>query len=94
MTKEMLLDQVKKAATVLRAQGAREVYLFGSLAREDWHADSDVDLAVEGLPPHVFFAATARAADMTDRPLDVISLDQPTPFTRHLRVSGELHRVG
>lgn len=93
MTKEALLRQVQQAASVLRAQGAREVYLFGSLARGDWQADSDVDLAVEGLPPQVFFAATAKAADLIDRPLDVISLDPPTPFTRQLRISGELRRV-
>jgi len=38
--------------------GARKVYLFGSLLREDVvHARSDIDLAVEGLEGGSYFAA-------------------------------------
>lgn len=38
--------------------GVREVYLFGSLVGEGpWHAGSDIDLAVEGLPPQDFWHA-------------------------------------
>lgn len=38
--------------------GARRVILFGSLAEQGvWHRHSDIDLAVEGLPPADFFKA-------------------------------------
>ncbi len=94
MTRDRVMQQVHEAARILRAQGAQEVYLFGSLVEGDWHSESDVDLAVEGLPSHLFFAATAKAADVVDRPLDVVSLDQHTPFTEYLVQRGNLHRVG
>ncbi len=36
------------------------VYLIGSLANpEDFHERSDIDLAVEGLPSHLYFKALA-----------------------------------
>ncbi|WP_406568120.1 nucleotidyltransferase family protein [Caldinitratiruptor microaerophilus] len=33
--------------------------LFGSLARGDFRADSDIDLCVDTLPPHLFYAVYA-----------------------------------
>jgi len=38
----------------------RRVYLIGSLTNpEDFHERSDIDLAVEGLPSHLYFKALA-----------------------------------
>jgi predicted nucleotidyltransferase len=85
---------VRRAADVLLEEGAREVYVFGSHARGEARVDSDVDLAVSGLPPERFFRALSRASDAAGRPIDLIDLDEPTPMTRHLRHSAELRRVG
>ena len=46
---------IEKAARVLKAAGAREVYVFGSAARGAMQEGSDVDIAVSGLPPEIFF---------------------------------------
>jgi len=47
--------------------GAKKVYLFGSLVREDrFYERSDIDLAAEGIEPSQFFKAAAaldRACD-------------------------------
>jgi len=85
---------IEQAAAVLKEAGAREVYVFGSAARGEMRDDSDVDLAVSGLPPEVFFRALGQAEDALGRPLDLIDLDEVTPFTRYLREEGELQRVG
>jgi predicted nucleotidyltransferase len=85
---------VGEAAAALRAAGAREVYLFGSAAKGQLGLTSDVDLAVSGLPPESFYRAMARAASILGRPLDLVDLDEDTPFTRYLRDEGELRRVG
>jgi len=84
---------VEKAATVLKAAGVREVYVFGSAASGTFSEDSDVDLAVSGLPPEVFFRAMGAAGDILRRPVDFIDLDTPGPFTDYLRRKGKLHRV-
>ena len=51
----------RKAAKLLKTEfGAREVVLFGSLARRgSFSLYSDIDLAVRGIAPEKFFAASA-----------------------------------
>ena len=85
---------IERAAAVLKAAGAREVYLFGSAERETMRADSDIDIAVSGLPPAVFFRAMSDAERALGLPLDLIDLDEDSPFTRYLKSEGELRRVG
>jgi predicted nucleotidyltransferase len=86
--------QIQRATAVLKAAGAREVYVFGSAASEKMRSDSDVDIAVSGLPPEVFFRAMSDAERALGRPLDLIDLDEDNPFTRYLKSEGELLRVG
>jgi predicted nucleotidyltransferase len=54
-------ESIAAAAAALKAAGAREVYLFGSAAKGTLRENSDVDLAVSGLPPEVFFHGMAKA---------------------------------
>lgn len=86
--------QIQRATAVLKAAGASEVYVFGSAASENMRSDSDVDIAVSGLPPHVFFRAMSDAERALGRPLDLIDLDEDNAFTRYLKSEGELLRVG
>lgn len=82
-----------RAAAALKELGAREVYVFGSAASGRLGPDSDIDLAVSGLPPRLFFTAMARASDILGREVDLICLEDDSPFTRYLREEGELRRV-
>jgi predicted nucleotidyltransferase len=85
--------KIAEAARVLRAAGAREVYVFGSVVRKRSTPPQDVDLAVSGLPPEVFFEAYADASDALDMPLDLVDLDEENPFVRYLKDEGKLLRV-
>ena len=85
---------VLQATAALKAAGAREVYVFGSAARESFGATSDLDLAVSGLSPHRFYRVGAQVSDLVGRTVDLIDLDIPTPFTRYLREENELVCVG
>ncbi len=85
---------IEKAVAELKAAGARQVYVFGSAARGTVRENSDLDFAVTGLPPQVFYRALARAAKIVRRPVDLIDLDEESPFTRYLKSEGELRRVG
>lgn len=91
---EDLERAIRIAAEVLKAEGAREVYLFGSLAKGRERPESDIDLAVSGLPPKRFFHAMARAHEAAGRTLDLIDLDDNSPFVQFLREHGELRLVG
>ncbi len=85
---------IRRAAAELKTAGAREVYVFGSAAKGTADAASDLDLAVSGLPPSVFYRMGARISDLIGVSVDLIDLDINTPFTRHLRTENELVRVG
>ena len=85
---------IEKAAAALKAAGAREVYVFGSAGKGKLRPDSDVDIAVSGLPPEGFFRAMGKASRAVGRPVDLIDLDEDNPFARYLKSKGELLRVG
>jgi predicted nucleotidyltransferase len=73
--------------------GALQVFVFGSFVRGELRPDSDVDMAVSGLPARAYFSAVSKASDLLGRPVDLLDLDEETPLVRHLLRSGELVRV-
>lgn len=81
------------AANLLRSMGATRVFIFGSAAKGGLRPDSDVDMAVAGLPPQVYFSAVSKASDLLGRPVDLVDLDDPTPMVHYLLGSGELVHV-
>jgi predicted nucleotidyltransferase len=85
---------VFEAAKMLRGLGASQVFVFGSLVRGELRPDSDVDMAVSGLPPKLYFSAVSSASDILGRPVDLVDLDDDTALVRYLLRSRELIRVG
>jgi predicted nucleotidyltransferase len=66
------------------------VYLFGSLLRPDcFGSTSDVDIAIEGLPPSEYFALFGELEDrlQTER-LDLIELERCS-FAHFIRQTGQ-----
>jgi len=88
-------DTVALAAVahLLRDMGANEVFVFGSATKGGLRPDSDIDMAVTGLPSRVYFSAVSQASDILGRPVDLVDLDDPSPLVRYLLRSGELVRV-
>jgi len=91
---DTLVKSIEPVVTVLKRSGAKTVYVFGSAAKETMRDDSDIDLAVSGLPPEEFFKALSAVSSVSDRSIHLIDLDEVTPFTRYLKEEGELQRVG
>ena len=96
--KDAMTDEMKglvdKAASARKAAGAKEVCVFGSASKGKMRPNSDVDIAVSGLPPEVLFRAMAAAHDALGCPLDLVDLDEDNAFTRYLKSKGELLRMG
>ena len=93
MTEE-IKGSIERAASALKAVGAKEVYVFGSASKGQMCPDSDVDLAASGLPPEVFFRAMGIASRALGRQVDLVDLDVDNPFTEYLKQHQELVRVG
>ncbi len=68
--------------------GVTRVILFGSVARGEADEDSDLDLAVEGLPAARLFEAMARGLRAAGRPVDLLRLEE-APATLRERVLAE-----
>ena len=81
-----LVDDARRVASMLRGKyGATRVVLFGSLAHRAWfHPLTDVDLAVEGIPPSDFYGAWEDAdLAIRGRSVDLVALETAPEGIRH-----------
>lgn len=69
-------------AAELRALGATHVWVFGSLVWGGLHPDSDLDLAVLGLPPGRLIEAYDRLWQRAGTPVDLVALETCAPELR------------
>lgn len=86
---DQLRLQLPVAAQLLRERyGATAVVCFGSMVRESVQLDSDVDLAVRGLPPEQYFAALADLMAVFGAPVDLVQLER-APRSLRERIDAE-----
>ena len=74
---------IRVAAWFLREQGAKRVWLFGSLAkgrRPTVH--SDFDFAVEGLPGDRLFGSIGHLLQVLPRPVDIVEIESCSTLLR------------
>jgi predicted nucleotidyltransferase len=65
-----------KAVEILKAYGAKRIFIFGSLCRPGrFHPGSDIDLVVEGIPAQFFMRAAADLMMSIDWPIDLKPLE-------------------
>jgi len=87
-------EGISKAVELFIGLGASEVFVFGSAVKGQLRPNSDIDMAVSGLPPLVYFSAISQASALIGRPVDLVDLDDDSGLVRYLRRSGDLVRVG
>ncbi len=81
-------QEAERLARILRDDfGATRVWVFGSLAQHvkglrRFRLDSDIDLAVEGIPAERFFAAYGRLLASSEFSIDLIDLVDCSPALR------------
>jgi predicted nucleotidyltransferase len=86
--------RLRRIEPELRELGVRRLSLFGSTARDEAKAGSDIDLAavmdydaVRALGPFGFFSVEDRIADMMGTKVDLV-----TEPTRHPRLQAQIDR--
>ena len=82
--REQAEQEAEALANILYTRySASNVYLFGSLLEEGrFNENSDIDLAVEGLPGSIFFEAVGELLLRAKFPLNLISLRNCPEFLR------------
>lgn len=81
------------ALNLLKAEGCTDIYLFGSLAENNYNSLSDIDIAVNGLRKDKFFHVYGKLLKSLSHPFDLVGLDYDDDFSRELLKSGTLKRV-
>ena len=86
--------ELEKAVNLLKKEGCEEIYIFGSLAKDNLNNTSDIDLAVKGCPSGKFFSILGKLMLELNVSVDLINLDKEDNFAKFLKEEGELINVG
>lgn len=90
LTCQARADLERIVDALVRQFGAKRIILFGSLARGQFSAGSDMDLAVEGIAREAFFAALAHVNRLTPLWVDLKPLEDLEPhFCQRVLATGE-----
>ena len=83
--REDVLARIDRAAAELRSHSVKELWLFGSAAREELKAGSDIDILVDFTAPVTLFEFARlrrRLESLLDRPVDLVTRDALKPQLR------------
>lgn len=88
-------EDIKKATQILKENGAKEVFIFGSIANGKFNENSDIDIAVKGLNEKDFYKVASILMFELENEFDLIDLDdKQNRFSQMLLRVGGLLKVG
>ena len=85
---------LNKISNILKDEGCKEIFLFGSHVTGRASADSDIDIGVKGLNPSRFFAVYAKLDSEINEKIDFVDFDEQESFFYFLNGIGELKKIG
>jgi len=87
-------DDIQKAAYLLKNEGCKDVFLFGSLVTGKFHQNSDIDIGITGLNPRKFFKVYASLDRELSNKVDLVDFDSRNDFYSLLNSLGEVVKIG
>ncbi len=88
-------EDIKKATKILKENGAKEVFIFGSIANGKFNENSDIDIAVKGLKENDFYRIASILMFELENEFDLIDLDdKENRFSQMLLKIGGLLKIG
>jgi predicted nucleotidyltransferase len=81
---------IKKASNLLKNEGCKAVFLFGSMVNGKIHQGSDIDIGIMGLPPKKFFSVYAHLDKELSNKIDLVDFDLHKDFYVLLNSLGEV----
>ena len=91
---EIYQDDIKKATNLLKKEGCKTVFLFGSMVTGNIHQNSDIDIGIMGLPPKKYFRVYAYLDKELSNRIDLVDFDLHKDFYILLDSLGEVVKLG
>jgi predicted nucleotidyltransferase len=91
---EKYQEEIKKATNLLKNEGCKTVYLFGSMVTGKIHQNSDIDIGIKGLPAEKFFKVYSKLYMNLDTEIDLVDFDYDNQFFALLERLGEVIEIG
>ena len=83
-------EDIRKARNLLKNEGCKSVFLFGSMVTGHFHENSDIDIGIMGLPPKKFFKVYAYLDKASSKKIDLVDFDLRKDFYDLLNSLGEV----
>ena len=87
-------EDIKKATNLLKSEGCKNIFSFGSMVTGKIHDDSDIDIGISGLPPRNFFKVSACLNRELSNKIDLVDFDLHKEFYTLLNSLGEVVEIG
>jgi predicted nucleotidyltransferase len=87
-------QDIENATNLLKNEGCKEIFLFGSLVTGKIHDDTDIDIGIKGLPKGKFFEVYSRLYFDIENKIDLVDFDANTDFYSMLNRVGEVVQIG
>jgi predicted nucleotidyltransferase len=83
-------EDIQKTVEILKKEGCKEIYLFGSLVTGKYHDKSDIDIGIKGLPSEKFFDVYAKLSYI----IELTDFDDSKDFFEIVNRHKEIIKIG
>ena len=87
-------EDIENAKVLLKNEGCRDIYLFGSLVTGKIREDSDIDMGIKGIPEGKFLNLYSRLYFDFNTKIDLVDFDTNEDFYLMLNSLGEVIQIG
>jgi predicted nucleotidyltransferase len=87
-------QDIETATALLKNEGCKSIYLFGSMVTGKIHDRSDIDIGIKGLAPEKFFRVYAKLDNSLSNAVDLVDFDESEQFYTLLNSLGEVVEIG
>ena len=85
---------IENATNLLKNEGCKSIFLFGSLVTGRMHDNSDIDIGIRGLPKGKFLDVYSRLYFDIESKIDLVDFDLNSDFYSMLNKIGEVIQIG
>ncbi|GHV90790.1 hypothetical protein AGMMS50268_12930 [Spirochaetia bacterium] len=85
---------IETATNLLKKEGCKTIYLFGSLVTGKIREDSDIDIGISGLPAKKYFTIYSKLDSNLSNKFDLVDFDVSRDFYNLLKSLNEVIEIG